>query len=148
MNTMSDHNVRMMSSGPPETVLPEVPAHVREALDAAASQKPERQRELLLQVAANNPTSLHTWAALGRASRDGAEAYMAYRVGYHRGLDQLRANGWRGSGYVRYVHPSNRGFLDCLDGLRHQAAIIGESVEAVRCAQFLAQLDPATYSVH
>lgn len=39
--------------------------------------------------------------ALGRASTPGIEAYMAFRVGYHRGLDQLRANGWRGSGFVR-----------------------------------------------
>lgn len=70
---------------------------------------------------------------------------MAFRVGYHRGLDMLRANGWRGSGYVRYVHESNRGFLDCLAGLARQAAVIGEDAEALRCRQFLAQLDPGSF---
>jgi hypothetical protein len=70
------------------------------------------------------------------------EAYAAYRVGYHRGLDRLRANGWRGTGYVRWAHPENTGFLRSLDGLRRAAAAIGEDDEAERCAQFLAQLDP------
>ena len=144
---MTDHNVRMMSSGPPETILPDVPSGIMAALAGAESAEASHRRDELLLVAAQYPTALHVWAALGRASRDGAEAYMAFRVGYHRGLDQLRANGWRGSGYVRYAHASNRGFLDCLDGLRRQAEIIGETSEAVRCAQFLAQLDPATYSV-
>ncbi|MCB9390346.1 MAG: DUF3151 family protein [Acidimicrobiia bacterium] len=64
-------------------------------------------------------------------------------VGYHRGLDALRANGWRGNGYVRAQHLTNQGFLRALDGLRRQAEIIGETDEAERCAQFLAQLDPA-----
>jgi hypothetical protein len=71
------------------------------------------------------------------------EAYAYYRIGYHRGLDALRANGWRGSGYVRRSAPSNRGFLDCLAGLGRMADAIGETDEAERCTQFLAQLDPA-----
>ena len=37
--------------------------------------------------------------------RDEIERYAAYRVGYHRGLDALRANGWRGSGYVPSTAP-------------------------------------------
>ena len=45
------------------------------------------------------------------------ERYAYYRVGYHRGLDALRANGWRGSGYVRWSEPTNRGFLRALAGL-------------------------------
>jgi hypothetical protein len=64
-------------------------------------------------------------------------------VGYHRGLDALRANGWRGSGYVRWEAPSNRGFLRCLSGLAQMAAAIGETAEAERCELFCAQLDPS-----
>ncbi len=71
------------------------------------------------------------------------EAYAAYRVGYHRGLDSLRANGWRGSGYVRWEHPSNQGFLRALAGLARQATAIGEHDEAERCELFLRQCDPA-----
>ena len=58
------------------------------------------------------------------------------------GLDRLRQSGWRGSGYVRWRHETNRGFLRALDGLREQAAAIGEADEAERCAMFLHQLDP------
>jgi hypothetical protein len=58
------------------------------------------------------------------------------------GVDALRANGWRGSGYVRWRHESNRGFLRALDGLRRTAAAIGEGSEEERCDQFLHQLDP------
>jgi hypothetical protein len=64
-------------------------------------------------------------------------------VGYHRGLDRLRASGWRGSGYVRWAHPTNRGFLRSLAGLERMAAAIGERDEQERCALFLRQLDPS-----
>jgi hypothetical protein len=63
-------------------------------------------------------------------------------VGYHRGLDRLRGSGWRGSGYVRWRHDTNRGFLRSLAGLQSTAAAIGERDEAERCAVFLQQLDP------
>ena len=79
----------------------------------------------------------------GTLAGDEIEAYACYRVGYHRGLDALRQQGWRGSGYVRWSHPSNRGFLRCLDGLRVCAAAIGETAEEQRCEAFLHQLDPA-----
>jgi hypothetical protein len=55
----------------------------------------------------------------------------------------LRASGWRGSGYVRWSEQTNRGFLRALRGLGRTAAQLGEHDEAERCAQFLAQLDPA-----
>jgi hypothetical protein len=71
------------------------------------------------------------------------ESYAAYRVGYHRGLDLLRANGWRGSGFVRWQHASNLGFLLCLLGLQLSAEKIGENDEAERCRLFLLQLDPS-----
>ena len=52
------------------------------------------------------------------------------------------ANGWRGSGYVRWVHEENRGFLRSLRGLGQTADRIGEHDEAERCAHFLMQCDP------
>jgi hypothetical protein len=58
-------------------------------------------------------------------------------VGYHRGLDALRRNGWRGQGPVPYSHPGNVGFLRCLAGLARAADAIGEQQEAERCQQFL-----------
>ena len=63
-------------------------------------------------------------------------------MGYHRGLDALRAAGWRGSGYVRWRHESNRGFLRSLHSLKLAAGSIGESDEEQRCDLFLRQLDP------
>lgn len=71
------------------------------------------------------------------------ERYAYFRVGYHRGLDALRQNGWRGSGFVRWSEASNRGFLRCLLGLARMANEIGEVDEAERCTIFLAQLDPS-----
>lgn len=135
---MSD--ISLSRSGPPETVLPPEPVDVVAAMDAAlASDAP---RDGVTAVVADNPTLLSGWAALGRLARDDIEAYAAFRVGYHRGLDRLRANGWRGSGYVRWQHPTNRGFLRALHGLATQARAIGEDDEADRCDLFLLQLDP------
>jgi hypothetical protein len=93
-------------------------------------------------VVARHPRFLDGWARLGELARDDVEAYAAYRVGYHRGLDRLRQSGWRGSGYVRWEHETNRGFLRALRGLQRQAEVIGETDEAERCAHFLHQLDP------
>ena len=128
-----------LSSGLPETVLPDVPAALGAALASASD------AAAIAEIVARNPRVMAGWAALGElAEQSGAtiEAYAYFRVGYHRGLDALRQSGWRGSGYVRWRHPSNRGFLRALDGLRRQAAAIGETDEAVRCADFLHQLDP------
>jgi len=90
----------------------------------------------------DHPRSLIGWASLGDLARDEVEAYACYRVGYHRGLDALRANGWRGSGYVRWAHEGNRGFLRSLAGLGRTAQAIGEADEAARCEEFLQMLDP------
>ncbi len=94
-------------------------------------------------VVARHPRFLDGWARLGDLGRDPIERYAAYRVGYHRGLDALRANGWRGSGYVRWSDEPNRGFLRALRGLGQVAAAIGETDEAERVSLFLAQLDPS-----
>lgn len=139
---MSDQPISMSRSGPPETVLPQVDAVIMHELKQALAAAPESRREAVAAVVAKYPTCLHAWAALGRNSRPGIDAYMAFRVGYHRGLDQLRGSGWRGSGFVRWQHESNRGFLECLEGLAVNASVIGEESEAVRCQQFLIQCDP------
>ena len=141
--TMSDQRVHLSASGPPETVIPPINSALRIRLDAAlACALSERRREVS-KVVADNPTLLEGWANIGDLSQPGIDAYMAYRVGYHRGLDTLRANSWRGSGYVRWARESNRGFLRCLAGLAKQSRLIGELDEAVRCEQFLLQLDPS-----
>jgi Protein of unknown function (DUF3151) len=135
--------VTLTPSGPPETVIADEPASVLGALAAAMEQTGDARRAALADVVKVAPRSLLAWAHLGDAGRDVVERYAAYRVGYHRGLDTLRANGWRGSGYVRWEHPGNRGFLRALAGLQRTAAEIGEDDEAERCALFLRQLDPA-----
>ncbi|MGA2835958.1 MAG: DUF3151 family protein [Acidimicrobiales bacterium] len=132
-----------LTTGLPETVLPEESAALRGALADALAQPVERRRHAVSDVVRSMPRSLDAWAALGSLARDDVEAYACFRVGYHRGLDALRGAGWKGSGLVRWSHPQNRGFLRCLDGLRSAAGAIGEQAEEERCAQFLRQLDPA-----
>ena len=135
-------NVSFTPSGPPETVLPLPDPASATALGDALAAPVERRRDAVADVCAHWPRYLDAWAHLGGLARDDVEAYAYFRVGYHRGLDQLRQSGWRGSGYVRWEHETNRGFLRALDGLAHTAAAIGENDEAERCAEFLAQLDP------
>lgn len=141
---MSDAPVSLTSSGPPETILPPYNDEARAALGAAL-QLPtaDEQRAAIAAVVADHPRFMDGWARLGDLARDPVEAYAAYRVGYHRGLDTLRQNGWRGSGFVRWTHETNRGFLRALAGLQRIAAQIGETDEDERCAHFLMQLDPS-----
>jgi hypothetical protein len=136
-------DVNLSSSGPPETVLPPAPGEAASELDRAMALPPEDRRAALAAVAGHYPRYVDAWAELGRVGRDDIEAYAYFRVGYHRGLDTLRANGWRGSGYVRWAHETNRGFLRALAGLEQQAGRIGEDDERERCALFLRQLDPS-----
>lgn len=124
-------------------MLPPAPAEQQHLLAQALAAPPPERRDAVAGAVARAPAFLDAWAALGDHGRDTIERYAAYRVGYHRGLDALRANGWRGSGYVRWSEPSNRGFLRCLLGLAQMAAAIGETSEAERCRLFLAQLDPS-----
>ncbi len=134
--------VNVSGMGPPNVVLPAVDNSMQAALDAALSSNDRDKRDAVARVVADHPRYLAAWAALGDVARDSVESYMAYRVGYHRGLDALRANGWKGSGYVRWSAITNHGFLNCLDGLARTAAVIGETDEATRCSQFLLQCDP------
>ena len=134
--------INLSTGGLPETVLDREPEEALAALAGAMSAPESDRRQQVSEVVARWPRFLDAWATLGDLARDEIEAYAAYRVGYHRGLDRLRQNGWRGSGYVRWNHIENRGFLKALDGLQRIAAAIGENDEMDRCQVFLAQLDP------
>lgn len=94
-----------------------------------------------LDVAQANPASPIAWAtlaeqALAEGGRD-VEAYAFARVGYHRSLDLLRRNGWKGSGPVPWEHEPNQGFLRALWALTVASDRIGDLEERDRCAQFL-----------
>jgi hypothetical protein len=132
-----------LGSAPPETMLAAAPPAATTRLDNALEAPAPARRDAVADVVRAFPEWSDAWAALGEVARDDVEAYACFRVGYHRGLDALRRAGWKGSGFVRWVHPSNRGFLRCVDGLRAAAAAIGETAEEERCALFLRQLDPA-----
>lgn len=96
-------------------------------------------------LAAAFPKEQLPWAILAEeALADGRtlEGYAYARVGYHRGLDSLRAHGWKGHGPVPYSHEPNRGFLRALAALGQAAAQIGESDEAARIKKFLNDSDP------
>lgn len=139
---MTDRPVSLYTSGPPETVLDPEPAEALAGLESALQSSEAGRRDAVAAVVARFPRFLDGWASLGELGRDDIERYAAFRVGYHRGLDRLRANEWRGSGYVRWSHPENRGFLRSVHGLSATAAAINERDEAERCDHFLHQLDP------
>lgn len=142
ISAVTDQPVSLTPSGPPETVLDPEPPDALAALDAALGAPADRRRDAVADVVAHWPRFLDAWARLGGLARDDVEAYACFRVAYHRGLDRLRQSGWRGSGYVRWTHPENRGFLRAVAGLEHSAAAIGEADEQQRCNEFLHQLDP------
>ena len=122
--------------GPPPTFLPDDP-DPRVDLERGADPA---------EVAARYPQSSLAWAVLADqawAEQRVIESYAFARVGYHRGLDALRRNGWKGHGPVPWSHDANRGFLRCLYALQRAAAAISETDEAERCAAFLNDCDPA-----
>lgn len=141
---MSDAKVTL-TSGLPETELPEVPADWSEALAGARRIEGEERFAATRAVAGAHPRYLAAWADLAELAAAGGDhvgSYAFARVGYHRGLDALRGAGWRGSGYVRSTHEPNQDFLRSLAALGAAAAAIGEADEAERCRIFLGQLDP------
>ncbi|HWE68693.1 MAG TPA: DUF3151 family protein [Acidimicrobiales bacterium] len=137
----TDHAVSF-TSGSPETVLDPISPELAAALEAALALPPAERHAGVSAVAARDPRCLQAWATLAELAQTPIDRYAFARVGYHRGLDTLRAAGWRGSGYVRWRHESNRGFLRSLHALEKAAAEIDEVDEEQRCALFLRQLDP------
>lgn len=121
--------------GPPPTLLPADPAVEAEL---AAGADPDS-------VVREHPESSLAWAVLAdQAWAEGriVESYAFARVGYHRGLDALRRNGWKGHGPVPWDHEPNQGFLRCLAALGRAANAIGEQEEVVRIGDFLTDCDP------
>ena len=101
---------RDLLGGPPPTLLPDEP-EPRALLEGGTDPA---------EVAAKHPTHSAAWAALADAafSRGAViESYAYARVGYHRGLDALRRNGWKGHGPIPWSHEPNQGFLRCLAAL-------------------------------
>lgn len=146
-----------LMAGPPPTLLPEDPA-----ASSLASGTPAAE------VVRVHPESPLAWAMLaeqklaeqksaeqksaGESPADGTPgddlevtAYAYARVGYHRSLDQLRRNGWKGHGPVPWEHEPNRGFLRALAALAIAAGRIGELPEAERCSTFLRDSSPTAY---
>ncbi len=127
-----------LMAGPPPTHLPEDPATAE--LDSGAEPT---------DVVRRHPASPFAWAALAERARDGGAddvtVYAYSRVGYHRSLDLLRRNGWKGHGPVPWEHEPNRGFLRCLAVLAASARAIGESDEWDRCSGFLRDSSPEAY---
>ncbi|MFW0155278.1 DUF3151 domain-containing protein [Rothia sp. P6271] len=96
-------------------------------------------------LAQSFPKSSLAWALLAEKTLEEGNLIQGYayaRVGYHRGLDSLRANGWRGHGPIPYTHLPNRGFLKALFLLGEAADAIGESDESARIEKFLNDSDP------
>ena len=124
-----------LMAGPPPTHLPPDPA-----ADELAAGTPAGA------VVRSHPESPVAWATLAEEARDsGADDLTVYayaRVGYHRSLDLLRRNGWKGHGPVPWSHEPNRGFLRALAALARAADSIGETGEAQRCATFLRDSSP------
>jgi hypothetical protein len=124
----------------PDPVL--LPADTEAEAELAAGEKPTV-------VAAAHPAASIAWAVLAEEALDDDKAITAYayaRTGYHRGLDKLRRNGWKGFGPVPYAHAPNRGFLRCVAALARAADTIGETDEYARCLDLLDDCDPAARS--
>src|SRR4051794_4947356 len=126
--------------GPQPTYLPETP---EPASRLAAREDPAPG-------GAPDPTFSAGWAALAERAEDAGEHVTAYafaRTGYHRGLDQLRRNGWKGFGPVPWDHGPNQGFLRAVAALARAARAIGETDEVERCVQLLADCDPQAVTI-
>ena len=140
---MPEHSIHLTPTGPPETIIGPYDAEALSALSEALAAPAPDQKHRVAEIVARWPRFLDGWVAMGQLAGGPVEAYAYFRVGYHRGLDTLRAAGWKGSGYVRWSEETNHGFLRSLLGLHRAAAAIGEIDEQERCAQFLMQLDPS-----
>lgn len=124
---------------PPATLLPDLPEASQLVAEGTAA----------VEVAAKYPAFSLAWALLAEdALKSGhpVEAYAYARTGYHRGLDALRRNGWKGHGPIPWSHGPNQGFLRCLAALARAADLIGETDEATRCWTFLRDSSTEAYA--
>ena len=133
---------------PPTTLLPPESPEVVDTLDAALAAgrdgTPERQAALRV-VARRWPSSIGAWAMLAEtalALGQDIEAYAFARTAYHRSLDRLRANGWRGTGLVPGSHEPNLVVLRALHALMLASGRLGEADEVTRLRTFLLDSDP------
>lgn len=119
---------------PPPVHLPENPA---------ATLEPTAENALA------HPEVPALWAGLAEAGLRGstdaanlAQTYAFARTGYHRSLDTLRANGWKGWGPVPFSHEPNQGVLRAIAALARASQAIGDTAEYERCRQMLSDADP------
>lgn len=133
----------LFGSEKPETRLPEELASNITADDAGAS------IDALEKLVAADLKDSGAWAALALRlveMEEPVKAYACARTGYHRGLDALRANGWRGTGPVPWDHEPNQGVLRAIGALVVTAKLLGEEEEVIRCLNLLHDCDPAAAS--
>jgi hypothetical protein len=134
------HSHQNLLGEPAPTLLPPTPEADAELAQGAT----------VTETVAHHPTVSALWAALAeealdrpeRQLADTVQAYAYARTGYHRGLDSLRRNGWKGHGPVPWSHEPNRGFLRCVTALARAAEAIGEHAEHERCIELLRDCDP------
>ena len=106
-------NLDAQQLGPQPTYLPEDHPDTEVAGLVEAGHEP-------LDSPKDHPASCLAWALLANEAFDEGrlvDSYAYARVGYHRGLDALRAAGWRGAGPIPWSHETNRGFLRSLYAL-------------------------------
>lgn len=90
------------------------------------------------------PRDSQAWAELAEAALAAGQDIQAYafaRTGYHRGLDLLRGNGWKGFGAIPWAHEGNRGVLRAFAALAKAARAIGEDDEVERMMALLRDSD-------
>ena len=100
-------------------------------------------------VAQTHPGSPLAWSLLAdKALSDGRdlEGYAFARTGYHRSLDLLRRNGWKGHGPVPWSHEPNQGFLRSLAVLAEASERLGDVEETHRCREFLHESSAQAYA--
>lgn len=146
---LSDQLVQSEPPAQPSVMLPPEPdeavAALEEALRVGEDGTPER-RAALAAVVRSWPAFVGGWARLAEAARvqgEDVEAYAFARTGYHRALDRLRGNGWRGMGWVLWAHEPNRSALLAFHELLLAAESIGETSEVERMRTLLLDSDPS-----
>ena len=123
--------------GIPETLLPD------DFVDVEVAEKlVDGDPREIASAHLDSPLALAILAQDALEDGDEVAAYAYARTGYHRGLDALRRNGWRGQGPVPASHAPNRGFLRALVMLGETSRRLGDEAEHERVQDFLREADP------